>query len=304
METTIISANESRFESAHYSEPLTAFTVGWKGKENLEGILDFIAPPVHVPRRFEFKKADNAECFISQTDDIRAIGSSFKQVEYTGTTVYEKTLNKGLTIRIDHDEIADESFEERYVGLLMERLYRNELRRAIALLSASAHNTDINIAVNGDICDPDGFVRQMLVRATDSSGIRPNRILFGESAWETRSLSYCSQETSGSLRALGFDLNLLAQSLMVDEIQILKTRHQVAPDRKANMLGREIYAFWGQTSPTKDEPSNLKRFVTSHSGTPFRVYKEQTAKYTDLTVEHYSNLVVTSTLGLEKLTIA
>lgn len=303
-ENTIISANESRFNSAYYSEPLSAFSSGWKDSENLEALLDFIAPPVHVPRRFEFKRADNSEAFYSEQDDIRATGSSFKQVEYSGTTIYEKTLNKGLTLRLDHDEIAEDNYEERYVSLLLQRLYRNELRRLIALLNASAHNTDVNMPHNGDPCNPDGLVRTMLNLAANTSGIRPNRIVFGESAWEKRLNSYAAQDTHLSNRSLSFNLEDLAQSLMVEEIQVLKARYQSTLAAKETIAGNAIYAFFAQNTATKDEPSNFKRFITPLGGNRFRVYKHEGPKYTDISVEHYSHLVLTSPVGLEKLTIA
>lgn len=302
-QNTITSANESRFHSAYYSEPLTAFSSGWKDSENLEALLNFIAPPVLVPRRFEFKRADNAEAFYSDLDDIRSTGSSFKQVEYSGTSIYEKTLNKGLTIRLDHDEIAEEAYEERYVALLLQRLYRNELRRLIALLDASANNTDVNMPNNGDVCNPDGLVRTMLHAATNSSGLRPNRLLFAESAWEARLSSYAAQDTHLSNRSLGFSLEDLAQNLLVEDIKILKARYQSAPNTKSLLAGNTIYAFFAQDSATKDEPSNFKRFITPSGASPFRVYKHEGPKYTDISVEHYSHIVLTSPLGLEKLTI-
>ena len=65
-----------------------------------------------------------------------------------------------------------------------------------------------------------------------------------------------------------------------------------------------VYAFFGQNSISKDEPSNLKRFYTPmEEGTPFRVYCDESAKYTDITVEHYSSIVATSDLGVRKLSI-
>lgn len=303
-ENTIISANESRFNSAYYSEPLTAFSSGWKDSENLEALLDFIAPPVLVPRRFEFKRADNTEAFYSELDDIRSTGSSFKRVEYSGTSIYEKTLNKGLTIRLDHDEIAEDNYEERYVALLLQRLYRNDLRRLITLLDASAHNTDVNMPDNGDPVNPDGLVRTMLNTATNASGLRPNRVVFGESAWEARINAYAAQDTHLSNRSLGFTLEDLAQSLLVEDIKILRARYQSTLNAKSLLAGRAIYAFFAQDSATKDEPSNFKRFITPMSGNRFRVYKHEGPKYTDISVEHYSHIVLTSPLGLEKLTIA
>ena len=61
-------ANESRFNSAFFSEPLTAYAAGWRDPNNIEALLDFVASPVQVGRRFEYKKADNAEAFLSEAD--------------------------------------------------------------------------------------------------------------------------------------------------------------------------------------------------------------------------------------------
>src|SRR5688572_12549874 len=78
-------ANEARFTAEFASEPLTSFTVGWSDTNNIEKTLDFLFPPVQTARRFEFKKADNAEAFLSETDDVRAIGADYKHVEYRGS---------------------------------------------------------------------------------------------------------------------------------------------------------------------------------------------------------------------------
>ena len=137
-EEKIISANENRFTAGNYSEALTAFTVGWRDPENIAELLDFIAPPVPVGRRFEFKRSDNAQAFYSENDDVRAVGAEFKRVRYDGESINEKTLNKGLTIRVDHDEVAGDDWQERYVQMLMQRLLRNELRRAIQALDTIA----------------------------------------------------------------------------------------------------------------------------------------------------------------------
>ena len=67
--------------------------------------------------------------------------------------------------------------------------------------------------------------------------------------------------------------------------------------------GNEIFAFYAQNGLLKDEPSNIKRFVTpSEDGNLFRVYLEEHTKFTDITVEHYSNIVVTSNTNITQLT--
>ena len=53
---------------------------------------------------------------------------------------------------------------------------------------------------------------------------------------------------------------------------------------------------------SKDDPTNVKRFVTPARGGKFGVYVVEHEKFTDISVEMYSNIVVTSTLGIRKIT--
>jgi len=300
----VCAANEARFTAAHYSEPLTAFTVGWRDPENLAALLDFVAPPVPAGRRFEFKRADNAQAFYSETDDVRAIGAPFKRVEYTGDSILGKTLNKGLTIRVDHDEAIGDDWQERYVQLLLQRLLRNEVRRALGAVDAAATVTNVVWPDTGTVANPDADVRNMLVAAANASGVRPNRVLFGEVAWGLRANCYDAQDTSGSRRAGGLTPDELAVKLFVDGLRIAAVRYQSSATAKTAAVGSRVYGFYTEPLAGKDEPANLKRFLTpTDSGGPFRVYLEEHAKYTDISVEHYSTVIVTSQLGLSALAV-
>ena len=299
----IISANENRFSAGNYSEALTAFTVGWVDPENTAKILDFIAPPIPVGRRFEFKKSDNAQAFYSESDDVRAIGAEFKRVSYTGESVNEKTINKGLTIRVDHDEVSGDDWQERYVQMLMQRLLRNELRRAVKALETIAASDNSAKSWNAS-ANPDADIRNMLMLAADQSGVRPNRLLFGESAWDLRMTSLESQNSAVAFKGAAMAKDELAGKFMLDGCEVLSSRYQSAPATKSKILADAVFAFFAQNTLSKDEPSNLKRFYTpTEEGGAFRVYCDEHAKYTDITVEHYSSIVATSALGVRKLTV-
>lgn len=299
----IISANENRFSAGNYSEALTAFTVGWVDPENTAKILDFIAPPIPVGRRFEFKKSDNAQAFYSESDDVRAIGAEFKRVSYAGESVNEKTINKGLTIRVDHDEVSGDDWQERYVQMLMQRLLRNELRRAVKALETIAASDNSAKSWNAG-ANPDADIRNMLMLAADQSGVRPNRLLFGESAWDLRMTSLESQNSAVAFKGAAMAKDELAGKFMLDGCEVLSSRYQSAPATKSKILADAVFAFFAQNTISKDEPSNLKRFYTpTEEGGAFRVYCDEHAKYTDITVEHYSSIVATSALGVRKLTV-
>lgn len=297
----IVAANEGRFTSKYYSEPLTAYTTGWKDPENLESILEAAFPSIIVGRRFEFKSATNAEAFLSETDDQRAIGGSFKKVAYTGSSVNEKTVNKGLTITVDHDEEVGDGWREQYVATLLQRLLRNELRRGLALVAANVTNAN---KTWGSSANPDGDMRTMLKAGADVTGIYPNVILLGEAARNLRLDSYEVQNTPYAGVAAALDDARLASKLGVDKIINIKARYQSTASAKAVLLGSYVQAYYAAPGAMKDDPSNFKRFVTPTTGGKFRVYVTEHEKTTDISVEHYSNIVCTSTLGIRQLTIS
>lgn len=300
----IYAANEARFTASNYNEPLTQYTVGWRDPENLDALLDSIAPSVPVGRRFEFKKATNAEAFLSETDDVRAIGANFKRVEYTGESVNEKTLNKGLTIRLDKDDMLDDMEEERAVGRLMQRLSRNELRRALALIDAGATNA---AKVWSSATNPDKDLRDLCTTAANVSGIRPNVLVFAESAWDLRLDAYEAAANTSSYagRAAAMTPQDLARKTMVDRIEIVKARYQSTASAKGLVQTTlTVLGYIALQGAGKDDPSNVKRFITP-AGTRYRVFRKESDKFIDLSVEHYSNIVITSSgASICKLTVS
>jgi hypothetical protein len=303
----IVLANEARFTEQYYSEPLTTFGVGFRDPANTEEELEFVAPRVPTARRFEFKRAANAEEFYSETDDVRAIGSDFKRVDYTGTSVNEKTHNKGLTMRVDLDQVADQpNWRELNTGRLIRRIWRNDLRRAVTVLAAAANNTAKTWDTTA-LKDPDQDVLTDLVAGADVSGIRPNRILFGETAWMKRLLSLRAQNLKGQGNSATMTPAELAAWLGVDELRISKARYASSATAKTQVVANLVLMFYAEAGQSPDEASNIKRFVSAVEGGGFlRVYEQQvSAKLVDITVEHYSNIVITSSgNSIRKLTIS
>ncbi len=299
-------ANESRFNSAFFSEPLTAYATGWRDPNNIEALLDFIAPPVQVGRRFEYKKAENSEAFLLDLDDIRAIGGDFQRVESKGASVSEKTANKGLTVRVDLDVVGEmPNWRELYTARLLQRILRNEFRRAMDLVLAAATNT----AKTWDTTagkDPDQDILTELMASVDAMGIRANRILFGDVAWNKRLLAHRAQASAGGYASAGLTTDELGGFLGVEGVRISRERYQSSTAAKSKIVPDVVLLFYGLQAPTPEDPTHAKRFWSAvDGGGKYRVYEHQvSAKMVDLTVEHYSNVIVTSTVGLRKLTIS
>jgi hypothetical protein len=299
-------ANESRFNSAFFSEPLTAYAAGWRDPNNIEALLDFVASPVQVGRRFEYKKADNSEAFLSEADDLRSIGADFKRVEYKGATVNGKTENRGLTVRIDLDAAGDiPNWRELYTARLLQRLLRNEFRRGMDALLASATNT-AKTWDNTAGKDPDQDILGELIASVDAMGLRSNRVLFSDVAWHKRIVAHRAQSTAGGYASAGLTTEELAGFLGVEAVRISRDRYQSSASGKSKIIPDVVLIFFGQDGATTEDPTHAKRFWSAvEGGTKYRVYEQQVnSKMVDLTVEHYSNVLLTSTVGLRKLTIS
>jgi hypothetical protein len=255
--------------------------------------------------RFEYAEFVNPEEFLSEADDTRAIGASFKRIEYTSKKTNEKVLNKGLTIRTDMDAVKNmPNWRQIYTGRLLRRLYRSELRRSITLISAAATN-DAKTWNGTAGQDPDQDVRTSIEAAADSSGVYPNRVLYGASAWNARVRTHRALLTAGSIGSVPLNLAELADMLNVDEVRVSRERYQSSASAKTQIVNLLVLIYLAEANQTPEDPSNVKRFVTpTAGGTPVRVYEQIiNSKLTDITVEHYSNIKITSTLGVRKITV-
>jgi len=296
-------ANEARFTESTFSRPLTTYVTGYREPTDIEGTLDFLVEPVEAPRRFEFKKATNAEAYLSEADDVRAIDADFKRVEYKGTSALEKTLNKGLTMRLDLDQVAQQSnWEERYAGRLKERLLRNELRRALAIVLAGATNAN---KVWNSSATPDNDVREAVLASGDTRGIDANRVLFGSGAWSLRLNALGAMGDVAARTMYAQTAEQLAGFYGVDTVRTARQRFQQTAAAKAKVLGDSVVIFQANTGATLDDPSDFKRFWTPClDGAKYRVYLHQvSAKFVDLTVEHYSSIIATG-VGARTLTVS
>ena len=293
-------ANEARFTAVNFSEPLTAYAIGWRDPTNLQEQLDLMFPPVEVPRRFEYKSAKNSDEFLSEADDVRAIGAAFKKVEYSGTSVNEKTLNKGLTVTLDRDEMVAGT-EERTVARLIARLNRNDFRRGVALLAANATNT--NKTWNSS-ADPDQDVADDLLTGGDARGVESNTLVYGPTAWSLRRKAYRAKTDTALVLDGSMTVDQVVQSLGLDKGLVSKARYQSTAAGKTRVVGSYVFMYYTDPVGSQEDPSNAKHFWTPTESGRFRVYREEHAKTLDISVEHYGTLACPSSLGMRMFTVS
>lgn len=301
-------ANDSLLAEAYFSEGLTNYAAGVSDLADLEREVEFFAPQVQVPRRFDYREYTNKEAFYSNVDeDLRATGADFPQVTYTATEVSGKTINRGLTVAVDLDQVADQNaWRERTVRSLMQRLLRNKLRRAITLLGAAATNT----AKTWDTTagkDPDQDVIGDLLTGSTALGAPLNRVGYGSTAWSKRGLAHRAQSTAGGFASASLTPEALAGLLGVDEVLRSTSVYSAGSATKAEVLANLVLMFHGVSNPDPmGDPSNIKGFWSPcQGGERMRVYEQQVnSKLYLVTVEHYELLKITSTLGIRKFTVS
>jgi hypothetical protein len=295
-------ANTSRFEAATYNEPLTAYAVGYQDPEDLWQLLERIVPGVQVTHRFNFKKQDKASAFLSESDDIRAVGAKFKKVEFIGDEVNARTYNKGLTMTIDKDEMELPGIEEVRTGYLIQRLARNEIARTVALIDSAASNSAKTWS-SGTV-DPDQDISNMLDSAQQVDGIWKNTVLMGKTAWQYRRAAHRRLLTAGSIASARMTPDEVAADLGIANCIVSDKVKQTSKTTKARLLGAVVYGYYVLPGVTKDDPSDFKRFYSPARGGKFGVFRKEHETGVDITVEHYSVIMSTSGLSTPKLTIS
>ena len=92
----------------------------------------------------------------------------------------------------------------------------------------------------------------------------------------------------------------------MDGVRISRERYQSSAAAKSKITPDVVLLFFGMDRASTEDPTSVKRFWTpADGGDKFRVFEQQvSAKMVDITVEYYSNVILTSSVGLRKLTIS
>jgi hypothetical protein len=273
-------------------------------EEGLDTLLEAMAPSVPVGRSFTYLVADTTEQFQAMlTDnDIREIGGEFGIVRPKGTQANGRTSNKGLTMILDNDQGGeDASVQQRAVTNLRNRLLRTEIYRTEALLEANDVALTPNWGATNTAADPDGNIAADLELGGNARGIDSNIVVFCGGAWLRRFLSLGIGSNAARHQTRNLTPQQLAELLGVNNVVKAKIRFQSSATAKTKVGDNKVYSYYVKPGAMPNDPSNIKRFVTPvPGGGMFRVYITPILKRTALTVEHYSTIDLTSSLGIRK----
>lgn len=301
----VILYNDSRFNQSNFSQPLTSFAVGGWNKINLAAEVEALTGrAIPTPRRFSHKVWDNTEALVTDAaDDLRAVGGDFKVVRLKNSEVERKTLNRGLAMILDRDEISAVALtEEQATNYLMGRIMLNIAKRAFDLLSAAATNTN---RTWNNVANPDADMRTTLRTAADISGLRPNSVVFGDTAFDLRRSSYEAQATAGAFGGANDTADQIAAKLRVDRVFVSNARYSSSTTAKTAIVASKVLSFYADNSGIDMDPSNIRRFYTPNQGAPIRVFRRELSETSVMIgVEHFELLAIPYTGGIRQETIS
>lgn len=275
-----------------------------------EKLLDALFPPIQTNDFFQFPKMDD-KFFLTEADDsdIRAIGASFKRVQFTGSVVTDSTQQKGLTMCVDHKTLRKVNgkivpgWENDYAAALKARLIRAEIVRGIALIDAASTNAAVVWSAAGN---PDGDLRAQVQASRLATGMNPTHLVMGNAAQQLRQDSYEAAARANHAMAnhANYTMEQLASYVGVKKVIIEDGIKQLKEGAaKVDRLGLATYSYTATDSALIGDPSNVKR---AWNETPFdgrwAVAIKPGTVSTEITVFHESKLFIPITSGIYKRT--
>lgn len=242
---------------ADLSEALTSFRAGLLPHLGSAELQKFIAPHVRVPKTFEYAVGDRLAAFRRPklAAMTRPRGGNYPYVDREDTKQTGTLSDFGLAIKIDKNDYTEELARaeiERMTRMIEDAL----LEGTVAMLDSMAVETTISLATLAETT-LDRAIDIELDEARLAGGIRPNRILFGGQAWMTRKTWYEAKALAGSnfpfpRTETEFTQELRGETRIMDSLSLSDAGTLEA------LAGNTIYAFYGQTAPGLDDPSNMK----------------------------------------------
>lgn len=304
-------ANAAQNYAGSLAQDVQGYLAGLPSSDE-SAMLEMLFPGMQTNDFFQFAKADD-EAYLTEADnsDIRAIGASFKRVQYKGTLVYDGTVQKGLTMRVDHKTLPKVNgvivpgWENRYAASLKNRLIRVDIVRGLALVDAAATNAAVTFSA---ATNPDGLLRAQAQLSRVAIGDLANvQMVIGNAAWQGRQDAYeaAGRVNTGVTNHSDYDEAMLARYLGIKRVIIQDgIKQTVKAGAKGDVLGLVNYSYAVTDSPIMDDPSNIKRaYSPVTGGGEWAVSIQESAVYTDITVWHESKIFAPQTTGIRKTTV-
>ena len=303
---------------ASASQVVTTLTNYARGvsQDRASALAEFIAPTVPVGAATgKFKSFDDKNAF-QVVDTSRAIGGGAKRLEFAATDPDYNCQPQALEIPIDDFERelagdADTELEQGKVDTLITSAttsFENKVFTIIKGAQAAAGGVGVWSDANNDPVDE---IDAQIEAISTATGMMPNRIVIGLSAWRIfRKHAKVIARQPGA-QIIGVTLSQAAAMLLNPAIEIrvgilskdlAKTG---AAKNTANIVGGEVFVFYASPSPTQYDASFAKTFRTRNGGVDqVRKYRDEGSRSDIIAVDWSEDIQVVSPICGRRITLS
>lgn len=285
------------------SQPLTQYSTGITDAENLEAVLESIAPAVVVGApTFIYTVETEAEEMQKHTlqQITRPIGGEFPVVKITGSQENGRCENIGLVSYIDINQGGMlPAIQQQEVRRLRNIILRSQIADALAKIDAAAiAESGSNWGASG--ADPDSDIDEMIDNGGKASGVDNNVVIFGRGSFMKRRKSYRKESrTNGGEHAI-LTPDQLRDVYQVDRVINLRTLYRSSATAMTALLDNTVYTLDNRSGLSLSDSSNIKRFTYVDANGPLRVWIEVQSHRVKIIVDAHATTEITRTLGIRK----
>ena len=263
--------------SSTYNQTLTQYAYG-VAQDTKSALADFIAPRVSVATSTgKYKKFNSREAFAA-LDTSRSIGSASKRIDFSASDGSYNCNPQSLEIAIDDQERAlaglsePLALEESKVKTLVTSAIVSHEQKVFSTITSSVTSTASKGEWSSADNDPISEIDEQIEAIIKSTGMMPNRLVFGLAAWRTfrNHKKVLARQPGAEQAALNYPS---ASSLFLNpkiEIQVgvlsYDTSTKAAVATKSNIVGSAVYIFYSSSNPTYYDPSFAKTFSIGCEG--------------------------------------
>jgi hypothetical protein len=302
--------------SSRYHTTLTNYARGLAN--DIESALaSYLAPEVIVSAAVGQYKAFSDKNAFQTPNTARAIGGPARRLHFEATDPTYNCRPHALELPIDDHE-RDEAGEgdplrleeAKTQTLISSAVASHEIAVFSAAAAAVAPTPGGAWSGSANEADPIAEIDALIEEIATNTGRMPNRLILGLPAWSIlRHNPQVIARFPGAAQ-VGVTLKQFASLLLNPEIE--PKVGTIAYDQNnwgqganiANVIGSELYVYYGSSRPTLYDASFMKTFRTRRGGVDtVRLYREENARSDILAVDWTQDVQVTAAPAGRRLTI-
>lgn len=297
---------------------LTHYAQGLVKDISSNTLSSFIAPWVVTGvAQGMYKKYDDKQQF-QVVETQRAMGDSRREIGFETTDPTFLCLPQGLQIGLDDYELEQAGLnpasafpikQAKINQLINVALRSREKKVWDAVKAAVAATASVGVWSNA-ANDPIAEIDSQIQAIANETGLMPNRIAFSLDAWATiRKHAKVTARKSG-VNSNGLTFGEFASMLLNPSIEIrvgiipYDTAARGKTKVNANIIGSEVFVFYGQDSADTMDPSFAKTFSPTGNGVSAVKEFRRDDIITKLAVDWTETVIITSPICGARITLS